>query len=116
MMTQEQVASLLELEQYIAIQASAIALDEVSNLTQAKIDNFLSSGSESAPVLNQPAENSPSKEPLKHLLIGSPKAVTHTIYYFQGMSYAQVGDWSRLLPIPNSDEVMSILKRSIMVQ
>ncbi|AFZ28564.1 hypothetical protein Cylst_6343 (plasmid) [Cylindrospermum stagnale PCC 7417] len=58
----------------------------------------------------------PFKEPLKHLLIGSPKAVTSTIHYLQVIGYAEVGDWSPLLPSPNPNEVMSILNRPIVVQ
>ncbi len=57
------------------------------------------------------------RQQLKHLLIGSPKVVNSTIHYLQLIGYAQVGDWSPLLPSPsNPDEVMSILVRSIKVQ
>ncbi|MBD2135086.1 hypothetical protein H6F47_22375 [Sphaerospermopsis sp. FACHB-1094] len=72
--------------------------------------------------LNAPGTNQgtvlsvPLKEPLKHLLIGSPKAVTSTIHYLQVIGYAEVGDWSPLLPSPNPNEVMSILNRPIVVQ
>ncbi|MBD2498651.1 hypothetical protein [Nostoc sp. FACHB-280] len=53
------------------------------------------------------------RERIKHLLIGSPKAVTSTIHYLQAIGYANVGDWSPLLPAEDSDEVMSILIRQI---
>ncbi|MEA5554817.1 hypothetical protein VB713_28240 [Anabaena cylindrica UHCC 0172] len=70
-----------------------------------------------APGTNQGTDNTvPVKEPLKHLLIGSPKAVTSTIHYLQVIGYAEVGDWSPLLPSPNPNEVMSILNRPIVVQ
>jgi hypothetical protein len=70
-----------------------------------------------APGPNQGTDNTvPLKEPLKHLLIGSPKAVTSTIHYLQVIGYAEVGDWSPLLPSPNPNEVMSILNRPIVVQ
>ncbi|MBC1235737.1 hypothetical protein [Nostoc sp. 2RC] len=69
------------------------------------------------PTTNQTfSQASPLKEPLKHLLIGSSKAVTSTIHYLQVIGYANVGDWSPLLPSPNPGEVMSILNRPIMVQ
>ncbi|QSJ16710.1 hypothetical protein JYQ62_34365 [Nostoc sp. UHCC 0702] len=55
------------------------------------------------------------REPIKHLLIGSPKAVTSTIHYLQMIGYANVGDWSQLIPTDNPDEVMSILIRQISV-
>ncbi|WP_242051433.1 hypothetical protein [Nostoc sp. FACHB-280] len=54
------------------------------------------------------------RESIKHLLIGSPKAVTSTIHYLQAIGYANVGDWSPLLPTENSSEVMSILIRQIL--
>ncbi|MCC5637382.1 hypothetical protein LC593_16345 [Nostoc sp. CHAB 5844] len=57
----------------------------------------------------------PKREPIKHLLIGSPKAVTSTIHYLQAIGYAEVGDWSPLIPTDNSDQVMSILIRQILV-
>ncbi|MDZ7970363.1 MAG: hypothetical protein RM368_36460 [Nostoc sp. DedSLP03] len=62
------------------------------------------------------SQATPLKEPLKHLLIGSSKAVTSTIHYLQIIGYADVGDWSPLLPSPNPGEVMSILNRPILVQ
>ncbi|MBD2364267.1 hypothetical protein H6G36_24315 [Anabaena minutissima FACHB-250] len=69
------------------------------------------------PVQNQASDNTvPLREPLKHLLIGSSKAVTSTIHYLQVIGYAQVGDWSPLLPSPNPGEVMSILNRPLVVQ
>lgn len=40
-----------------------------------------------------------------------------TIAYLHQLGYAQVGDWSPLLPSPSSPgEVMSILVRHIVVQ
>uniref|UniRef100_UPI001912A676 hypothetical protein n=1 Tax=Hassallia byssoidea TaxID=482630 RepID=UPI001912A676 len=57
-----------------------------------------------------------NRESLKHLLIGSQKAVISTIHYLQVIGYADVGDWSPLARTPNSGEVVSILIRNIMVQ
>ncbi|MEO0684109.1 MAG: hypothetical protein AAFY76_03435 [Cyanobacteria bacterium J06649_11] len=63
-----------------------------------------------------PAPN-PGRETIKHTLIGSSKAVMGTIQVLHQLGYAQVGDWSPLLPSPtNPGEVMSILVRTIMVQ
>lgn len=58
----------------------------------------------------------PSRETLKHLIIGSPKAVKSTIYSLQVLGYAQVSDWSQLIPTANPGEVMSTLSRNIAVQ
>ncbi|MCC5636003.1 hypothetical protein LC593_09060 [Nostoc sp. CHAB 5844] len=68
-------------------------------------------------MMAQITENQlPQREPIKHLLIGSPKAVSSTIHYLQVIGYASVGDWSPLLPTGNPDEVMSILVRQILMQ
>jgi len=74
-------------------------------------------GGASLPTANQPTEQPlPQREPIKHLLIGSPKAVTSTIHFLQVIGYASVGDWSPLLPTANPGEVMSILSRQILMQ
>jgi hypothetical protein len=68
-------------------------------------------------MMAQLIENPPAqREPIKHLLIGSPKAVSSTIHYLQVIGYASVGDWSPLLPTANPGEVMSILSRQILMQ
>jgi hypothetical protein len=56
-----------------------------------------------------PGETNPSREPLKHLLIGSPQVVTNAIHGFYALGYAEVSAWSPLLPTANAGEVMSIL-------
>jgi len=66
-----------------------------------------------ASVFAQPPDE--TREPLKHLLIGSPKGVTNGIHSLHCLGYADVGAWSRLLPTGNSGEVMSILVRYIIV-
>ena len=60
--------------------------------------------------------NKPQREPIKHTLIGSSQVVLSTIRVLHQLRYAEVNDWSPLLPTGNPDEVMSILVRSIMVQ
>ncbi|HAZ45231.1 MAG TPA: hypothetical protein DDW76_06635 [Cyanobacteria bacterium UBA11369] len=52
-------------------------------------------------------------EILRVMVIGSHRGVTSTIHLLHVLGFAQVGDWSRLLPAPNSSEVMSILTRRI---
>jgi hypothetical protein len=79
--------------------------------------SFLSGNdNENAPVPNTAQTTSPHRESIKHLLIGSPKAVTSTIHVLHQLNYAHVGDWSDLLPTANQGEVMSILSRTISVQ
>jgi len=68
----------------------------------------------SSPLLSMAVEDVPSgREPLRHLLIGSPRGVTSTIHNLYRLGYAEVGIWSPLLPTPNPGEVMSILTRYI---
>ncbi|RCJ20280.1 hypothetical protein A6S26_05680 [Nostoc sp. ATCC 43529] len=72
---------------------------------------------QSTPVLSQTdSPTAPNREPLKHLLIGSVKGVTSTIHRLQLVGYADVADWSQLLPTANPDEVMSILNRPVVVK
>lgn len=59
-----------------------------------------------APTSN---ETNPSREPLKHTLIGSPKVVKNAIHGLHALGYAEVGAWSPFLPTGNVGEVMSIL-------
>ncbi|OUL27512.1 hypothetical protein [Nostoc sp. 106C] len=83
---------------------------------QSKLVQFLGEDS-NTPKPHQPTQNPfPNRKPIKHLLIGSAKAVTSTIHYLQVVGYAGVGEWSPLLPTDKPDEVMSILIRQILMQ
>ena len=112
----EQIIAQAELEKDIKKQADLIAPEK--DLTHKQIQSFLSleNLNVTTPIsTNIPDE--PHREPLKHLLIGSPKTVTSTIYYLKKLGYADVNDWSPLLPSPtNSGEVMTILVKYIVVQ
>ncbi|NET84744.1 MAG: hypothetical protein F6J94_23360 [Moorea sp. SIO1F2] len=57
----------------------------------------------------------PGREPIKHILIGSPKTVRVTIYNLYSRGYAQVHEWSTPQPTGNSGEVISILSRYLLV-
>ena len=61
-------------------------------------------------------EIAPNREPLKHLLIGSPKGVKSAIHALHVRGYAEAVLWSPLLPTPNPGEVMSLLIRYIQRQ
>ncbi|WP_427157742.1 hypothetical protein ACQFX9_19260 [Aliinostoc sp. HNIBRCY26] len=82
----------------------------------AQFTQYLQSADIDTLNLNQSSTQPVSqREKIKHLLIGSPQAVTSTIRYLQVIGYASVGDWSPLLPTANQGEVMSILIRQIFI-
>jgi RecB family exonuclease len=115
----EQAIAQLEFEQYVQGQARAVTPEKgVYSVRSFAARNFLpDADNQNTPVLNQStSQTEANREPLKHLLIGSSKAVTSTIHYLQVIGYADVGDWSPLLPSPNPGEVMSILNRPIVVK
>jgi hypothetical protein len=86
------------------------------NSAQSKLEQFLGEGL-NTPKPSQPTQKPfPKREPIKHTLTGSSKAVTSTIHYLQVIGYASVGNWSPLVPTDNPDEVMSILIRQILMQ
>ncbi|WP_214662636.1 hypothetical protein [Amazonocrinis nigriterrae] len=78
-------------------------------------ENFNSEDLDAANLKPSPEKPLRKREPIKHLLIGSPKAVTSTIHFLQMIGYANVGDWSPPQSTGNPDEVMSILIRQISV-
>lgn len=107
-----QVQALVELEEYFAQQARPEV--GANYFVRFMTQGFLSGADF---TINQISSQAiPLKEPLKHLLIGSSKAVTSTIHYLQVIGYADVGDWSPLLPSPNPGEMISIFNRPILVQ
>ena len=58
----------------------------------------------------------PNRETFRHLLIGSPKGVKNTIHTLHMVGYAEVGEWSPLLPATNTGEVMAILTRYVLCE
>lgn len=113
----EQAIAQLELEQYIAQQSNSRAPSLGANYeVQTTIQAFLSNSDPNAPGLSETnPQTIPCREPLRHLLIGTPKAVTSTIHYLKVVGYAEVSDWSRPQPTANPGEVISILNRTILV-
>ncbi|GET36727.1 hypothetical protein [Microseira wollei] len=53
----------------------------------------------------------PEREKVEFLIISSREGVMAEIRKFYTMGFAQVDEWSRLTPLPNSDRMMSILIR-----
>ena len=61
---------------------------------------------------NQNPDNQGRKgKKFKHILIGSPKQVRHTIYAIYALKYAYPEEWSTPEPTENPGEVMSTLIR-----
>jgi hypothetical protein len=86
---------------------------------QSKHQNFLYGSTDRAipiPQFQPISIPNPERETIKHTLIGSKKAVIATIRVLQELGYADIRDWSPLLPANNPGEVMSLLIRSITVQ
>ncbi|MBD2299021.1 hypothetical protein H6G28_10465 [Nostoc sp. FACHB-190] len=84
---------------------------------QSQLQQFLEGEKLNTPVHNLAFQNpSPKRERIKHILMGSPQAVSNTIHHLHVIGYASTGDWSPLLPTANPDEVMSILIRMILIR
>lgn len=56
----------------------------------------------------------PDRESLRIMIIGSRRGVTRTIQTLHHLRFAEVREWSPLLPTATPGEVMSILTRSIL--
>ncbi|MEH2081188.1 MAG: hypothetical protein V7K89_14635 [Nostoc sp.] len=63
---------------------------------------------------NESQETTPRRESVKVVIYGSKTGVNNTIFTLYKLGFAQVNEWSPLLPSPNPGEVMSILTRHIM--
>ncbi|OUL23372.1 hypothetical protein BV372_29890 [Nostoc sp. T09] len=58
-------------------------------------------------------ETTPGREPVKVVIFGTKSGVNNTIITLYKLGFAQVNEWSPLLPSSNPGEVMSILTRHI---
>lgn len=65
-------------------------------------------------AIAQTPDPPPDRESLRVLLIGSRQGVLGTIQTLYRLGFADVAEWSPLLPAPTPGEVMSILTRYIM--
>jgi hypothetical protein len=95
-----------------------VALNQEKHLmtvTQSFLSNSSSDATQLPAFLLTPDAANPEKEPLKHLLIGSPQAVRSTIHVLHARGYAEVGVWSPLLPTAKSGEVMSIFVKYLRI-
>jgi len=71
-------------------------------------------GSRPDPAPAAAPESLPHRESLRVLVIGSRRGVTGTIQTLYRLGFAEVAEWSPLLPAPTPGEVMSILTRYIL--
>lgn len=62
-----------------------------------------------------PVEQPSERESLRVLVIGSRRGVISTIQTLHRLRFAEVREWSPLMPGPNPGEVMSILTRYILM-
>ncbi|MBW4580897.1 MAG: hypothetical protein KME42_15125 [Tildeniella nuda ZEHNDER 1965/U140] len=78
-------------------------------------ENFLLSASNASDFTasKKSRDQTSDRESLRILVIGSRQGVTGTIQTLHRLRFAEVREWSPLLPGPNPGEVMSILARSI---
>ena len=78
--------------------------------------SFLTNASElpSASVSVQASTDPVSgREFIKILVVGSRRGVTSIIHTLYRLRFAEVGEWSPLMPHGDSGEMMSILRRQI---
>lgn len=84
------------------------------------MDKGFSSGASSTspdPVtLSSSSDPTENRELLRVLLVGSRDVVTTTIDNLYNLGFAEVREWSELLPAPNPGEVISILSCYIVVE
>lgn len=48
---------------------------------------------------------------LRIILVGSADRIVQTIHQLHSLGFADVSDWSLLLPLPNSTDLFSLLTR-----
>ena len=82
-------------------------------------EEFIPDASETPAVPVSPSaspEPTANREPVKILIIGSPKGVNNIIQTLYRLRFAEVREWSPLQPTANPGEVMSILKRQLSIR
>ncbi|NEQ31678.1 MAG: hypothetical protein F6K04_11850 [Leptolyngbya sp. SIO4C5] len=73
---------------------------------------FQSSDRPSGPTTVNTADT-PNREPVRHLLLGSASGVLAEIKNLHKRGHSEPNDWSQLLPTGRPAEVMSILTRYV---
>ncbi|HEY9608958.1 hypothetical protein [Allocoleopsis sp.] len=83
------------------------------------IEDFIPDATETPTIPVTPSASSEStsnREPVKILVIGSPKGVNNIIQTLYRLRFAEVREWSPLQPTANPGEVVSILKRQLSIR
>jgi hypothetical protein len=62
------------------------------------------------------SEPSPGREPIRHLLFGSPAAVRRSILILHRLGYAEPSAWSRLQQTNTPGQVMSVLTQHLRME
>jgi hypothetical protein len=57
------------------------------------------------------SDSTSEHEKVRLLVIGSPEGVMEVMQSLHRLRYAKVGNWSRIVPIPDKPAFMSILTR-----
>lgn len=71
------------------------------------------SAASSPPLPPRSPEHRPGSDTVQHMLFGSPDAVRKTIKDLHKLHYAEVTDWSKLMPTGRVNEVMAILSKKV---
>ena len=66
-----------------------------------------------SPMADDPPNSTDGRNLVRILVVGSPSGVEQTIRTLYILGFAQISDWSPLLPAPHSGDVMSILTRQV---
>ncbi|HAX80761.1 MAG TPA: hypothetical protein DCY88_34225 [Cyanobacteria bacterium UBA11372] len=53
----------------------------------------------------------PQRERIDFLIVGSREGIMEEILKFYAMGFAAVDEWSAIMPMPNTDKLMTILVR-----
>jgi len=79
------------------------------------VKSFFSLENPALPLADNLPDPLDESELLRLIAIGSARVVTSTIQTLHVLRFAQVSEWSRLLPAPNPGKVMSILTKRIRI-
>ena len=89
------------------IETGNMSVSPKTDIEQGKLLSFLLLDADTLPV------STDDYEIVRVLVISSPRGVTSTIRTLYTVRFAQISEWSPLLPAPGSGQVMSILTRRI---
>ncbi len=75
--------------------------------------NFLPNPQETPTLRPIPTPLDPEREPVQILVIGSSQGITNIIHSLYSHRFAQISEWSPLMPAPVPGKLMRILIRHI---